>query len=79
MATNKTRLQFMRPTTAQYQHDQEIKNKLFEIRTGIKQKASKQKAVNKSFASKKKAKPLADTIKELQDFIGSYLSARKSV
>ena len=79
MATNKTKLKFMTPTKAQQEHEEQIKNKLIEWRTGTKQNALRKKTPSTSIALRKKTRPLKETLNELQQFISSYLNHRKSV
>lgn len=76
---NVTRMKLMCPTAAQIEHDRQLQEALLKKRTGRKSFASKKEAVVKSFASKKKAtKPLNETLRELQEFMNSYLEKRKS-
>ena len=63
----------------QLKHDQKIKSKLLEFRTGIKQKAIKEKIKNKTFAVDKPSRPLSEVIKEIQEIINSFNNKRKSV
>ena len=55
-------------------HDQKIRSKLLEFRTGIKQNAIK-KSSNKIFAAKK-SKPISESIKEIQKIIDSFNAKR---
>ena len=55
-------------------HDQKIRSKLLEFRTGIKQNAIK-KSSNKTFAVKK-SKPISESIKEIQKIIDSFNAKR---
>jgi hypothetical protein len=63
----------------QLKHDQKIKSKLLEFRTGIKQNAIKEKSKNKTFAVDKPSRPLSEVIKEIQEIINSFNNKRKSV
>ena len=58
-------------------HDQKIRSKLLEFRTGIKQNAIKKESSNKTFAAKK-SKPISESIKEIQKIIASF-NAKRSV
>ena len=68
MGRNLTRLKFMHPTDVQRDHERSIQSKLLEFRTGIKQNAIK----------KKVAKPISESIKEIQKIIDSF-NAKRSV
>ena len=63
----------------QLKHDQKIRCKLLEFRTGIKQNAIKKKSGNKSFAVEKPSRPLNEVLKEIQAVINSFNEKRKSV
>ena len=79
MGRNLTRLKFMHPTDVQRDHERSIQSKLLEFRTGIKQNAIKKKVGIKQNAIKKKvAKPISESIKEIQKISDSF-NAKRSV
>jgi hypothetical protein len=78
MSDMKNQYSLMKHTAnAQRTHDQKIRSKLLEFRTGIKPNAIKEKSSNKTFAAKK-SKPISESIKEIQKIIDSF-NAKRSV
>jgi len=79
MGTNKTRIKLMRPTKAQGQYEETIKNKLLAFRgaTPTPTDILKVKRPITDTKPMSETKPLSEVLKDLQDFIKSFKNKRK--